>query len=499
MISKRAIEQYLKRKLDSYDWMKEIDPLELDLLLGPNKLKLWRHQLVALTILEEVKRFMLHIDMGGGKTLLSLSLIQRRKERGEKPCAIVFVPYITSVETWVEECAKHTPGLKCLPLVSSTRENEETLCDSADLYVICYASAVALVSRIAPRKKWAYATRQIFSGFDMLICDEIHRCKNPTSLTYRMCRAISAKAEYVLGLTGTPFGRDLQDLWPQFNLIDFGETLGPTLELYREVFFNQQYNFWGGVDRTFKKKLLPELKHIIKNRSIAYSIDEFTDMKPRQFNEVKLKAPEVSHSYIQAAIEQLNEGVKKQHYRTVQSNYLVLRQLASGFMTLNGDDSTKVQIKFEENPKLEALVDLIEAMPPKCKMVCFHHFVYTNHMISEKLTEIKVTHARIWGGQRDKIGELKRFKTDPDCRVLVINSRSGSASLNLQNANYCVFFEQPDSPIDRQQAERRVWRPGQTRRVLYYDFLVMGTVDQRLLASNKAGEDMLKKLLREGI
>jgi SNF2 family DNA or RNA helicase len=358
---------------------------------------------------------------------------------------------------------------------------------------------VALVSRIAPRKKWAYATRQIFSGFDMLICDEIHRCKNPTSLTYRMCRAISAKAEYVLGLTGTPFGRDLQDLWPQFNLIDFGETLGPTLELYREVFFNQQYNFWGGVDRTFKKKLLPELKHIIKNRSIAYSIDEFTDMKPRQFNEVKLKAPEVSHSYIQAAIEQLNEGVKKQHYRTVQSNYLVLRQLASGFMTLNGDDSTKVQIKFEENPKLEALVDLIEAMPPKCKMVCFHHFVYTNHMISEKLTEIKVTHARIWGGQRDKIGELKRFKTDPDCRVLVINSRSGSASLNLQNANYCVFFEQPDSPIDRQQAERRVWRPGQTRRVLYYDFLVMGTVDQRLLASNKAGEDMLKKLLREGI
>jgi len=200
-----------------------------------------------------------------------------------------------------------------------------------------------------------------------------------------------------------------------------------------------------------------------------------------------------------AAIEQLNEGVKKQHYRTVQSNYLVLRQLASGFMTLNGDDSTKVQIKFEENPKLEALVDLIEAMPPKCKMVCFHHFVYTNHMISEKLTEIKVTHARIWGGQRDKIGELKRFKTDPDCRVLVINSRSGSASLNLQNANYCVFFEQPDSPIDRQQAERRVWRPGQTRRVLYYDFLVMGTVDQRLLASNKAGEDMLKKLLREGI
>ena len=37
----------------------------------------------------EVKRFMFNIDMGGGKTLLTLMLLSYRKQRGEKPKAIV--------------------------------------------------------------------------------------------------------------------------------------------------------------------------------------------------------------------------------------------------------------------------------------------------------------------------------------------------------------------------------------------------------------------------
>jgi SNF2 family DNA or RNA helicase len=90
---------------------------------------------------------------------------------------------------------------------------------------------------------------------------------------------------------------------------------------------------------------------------------------------------------------------------------------------------------------------------------------------------------------------LQKFKSDPNVRVLVINVRSGSSSLNLQFANYLVFFEQPDNPIDRQQAERRVWRPGQSKRVLIYDLLVRQTKDFALHASNLAGEDLLQSII----
>jgi SNF2 family DNA or RNA helicase len=108
---------------------------------------------------------------------------------------------------------------------------------------------------------------------------------------------------------------------------------------------------------------------------------------------------------------------------------------------------------------------------------------------------MKVGHARIYGGTRDPIAQLRQFKTVDTCSVLVINSRSGSSTLNLQHANYCVFFEQPDSAIDRQQAERRIWRPGQDKRSFIYDFLMDGTADWAMHKANKAGESLLKNLL----
>lgn len=511
MINQQAIKRYFARKLNNYDWLKK-EPREAllqavnSLVPKPALVSLWNHQLVSFLLLEALKRFMLFIDMGGGKTLIVLSAISYRKQRGETPKAVIFVPYITSVETWVEEVSKHTPHLRCVPLYGTTEENYDKLInEKADLYVICYQSAVAMLAepmKKPTKKKRAWTinpafVRDVFSTFDMLVMDEIHKCKSVTSLTYRMCRAIADQSEYVLGLTGTPFGRDLQDLWPQFNLIDFGETLGDTFGLYREAFFNKTVNYWGGYEYKFKKKLFDQLKHTIKNRSIRYSVDEFADMPEAIPVILKVKPHEGIEAYAKKAVSSINSllGSGKAKYREIESQYIKLRQLSSGFMTLKGEDTDKVEIKFDENPKLDALQGLIEDMPYGCKMVVFHHYVYTNQLISDRLKSLKVKHARIYGKSKDPIAELRRFKDDPETTVLVINAKSGSSSLNLQIANYCVFFEQPDSAIDRQQAERRVWRPGQEKRVFFYDILMTGTADSGMLKMNKAGKNLLQALL----
>src|SRR3974377_2404222 len=141
------------------------------------------------------------------------------------------------------------------------------------------------------------------------------------------------------------------------------------------------------------------------------------------------------------------------------------------------------------------LQELIEDMPRDCKMVVFHHFVFTNELISNRLKQMKVKHARVYGKTKDPLKEIRNFRDQRECAVLVINSRSGSSALNLQHANYVCFFEQPDSAIDRQQAERRCWRPGQEKRVFISDLLMEGTVDWPMYSANKAGENLLKHLL----
>lgn len=511
MINQTVIKKFLRRQLNEYDWLKLESPERIDqsiaeLKPAPHLSKLWLHQKVCFLLIEALKRFMLHIDMGGGKTLITLSILRYRKQRGETPKAIVFVPYITSVETWIEETAKHAPELVCVPLTGTTNQNFDSILNSkGDLFVICYQSAVTMlaepVKKVGKRKKkWTIRSefvRETFQSFDMLVMDEIHRCKSPSALTYRMCRAISSITDYVIGLTGTPFGRDLSDLWPQFYLVDFGETLGPTFGFYREVFFNQEVNYFGAYEYNFKKKLFGTLQTLIKNISIRYSVDEFYDMPPLEFIPKIIKPHLGIKAYADKHLEEIKRVLAKGDgaYRAIESEYLKLRQLSSGFMTLKGEDTTKIQFKFDENPKLDLLQELIEDMPYGCKMVIFHHFVYTNVLISERLKAMKVGHARIYGKQKDPIAELQRFKRDDNCRALVINSKSGSSSLNLQIANYLVFFEQPDSAIDRQQAERRCWRPGQERRVMIYDFLMKGTADTAAHKANKEGKNLLEALL----
>lgn len=508
MINRESIKAFLARKLSSYDWIKKLSTKQLIRDAGEviTTKGWWDHQRACFMLLLWLRRFMLFIDMGGGKTFIVLKLIEYRKSRGKAPQAIVFVPYVTSVSTWIDESTKHTK-LVCVPLIGSTENNLHKLQHAeGDLFVISYPSAVAMLAEPVKqigkkKKKWTVDPKRIrteFARFDMLVLDEVHRCKSIQSLTYRMCRVISARCTYVTGLTGTPFGRDLMDLWPQFYLIDFGETLGETMGFYREVFFKTEINYWGGFEYKFKQKLFDKLQAVIKNKSIRYSIDELRDMPPREYIPRKIETHSGIKNYADQALAVI-KGIQVQKsasdFRAMESEYLKLRQLSSGFMTLHGNENSKMQVSFDENPKLDALQELVEDMPHGCKMVVFHHFIYTNVIISQRLKEMKVGHARVYGKSKDPIGELRRFRDDDRCTVLVINSRSGSSSLNLQHANYVVFFEQPDSAIDRQQAERRCWRPGQSRRVFVYDLLMNGTADWAMNKANKAGEDLLKNLL----
>lgn len=509
MINKHAVKKFLARKLASFNWMKQLGNDELNTELqkmraDKRSLKLWLHQKVCLILLHTLKRFMLFVDMGGGKTLTTLSLIRHCKQRGERIKAIVFVPFISSTATWTEHIKVYCPDLKLVTLLGTTQENRMKLALDADVFVICYQSAVAMLHKVRRNKKkkkneWhfeAEEVRRAFADFNMIVLDEAHKCQNVSSLSYRMCRAISAQCDYVVGLTGTPFGKEPLSLWPQLYLIDFGETLGETQTFFQGCFYDQKKGFFSRYKFKFKTELKQLLHKVIQNASITYGIDEMVDMPPKKYVKVPLDTTDENRGFVESALKQFRDAQKNKDLREVESNYLKLRQLSSGFMTMRGDDKERLQLEFQDNPKLDALQEIVEGMPSGKKVVIFHHFVYTNALISKRLTAMKVKHARIYGGSKDQLGQLNKFKTDPKCTALVINSRSGSSSLNLQGANYVVFFEQPDNPIDRQQAERRVWRPGQRLRVFIFDLIMKDTADAAIRASNKAGENLLRQILR---
>jgi SNF2 family DNA or RNA helicase len=508
LINQKSIDAFLARQLDNHDWLKGVsrDTLvaELELDHNPSSLKrLWHHQLVALTLLHTFRRFMLHLDMGGGKTLISLSFIESLKAKDPNHKALVFVPYVSAVDTWVQECAKHTPDLRLVGLTGTTAENIKKLeAGDGDVFVICYASCVAAFSvpngrgRVRKRVLETRVFDKVCDKFATVVYDEIHKCSDTNTLTYRLCRRLSTRCTFALGLSGTPFGKDIEALWGQFYLIDFGETFGDTKGLFLESFFTKKLNYFSGFpEYNFNKKMLPTLKRCIKHNSIHYDASEMSDLPALRYIQRNIPLPSDIEGYVSISKARFQDSVAEQSRRLAEASYNELRQLASGFMTVAGAD-TKVKVSFDHNPKLDVLEEYIDAMPADSKMVVFHHFVYTNQLISDRLKKLKVGHARVWGGRRNAAAELERFRSDAACRILVINDQSGSSSLNLQHANYMLFFEQPDSAINRAQAEKRIYRAGQRKPVYIIDPFMAGTVDRQIFESCKRGRNLLQEVLK---
>jgi SNF2 family DNA or RNA helicase len=469
------------------------------------KTKAWTHQLTCTAIGLDQDQFAFFLRMGLGKSKIILDIFSIRKHFNPSLKLIVLVPFVTNLEGWQEQIETHVPHLSysLLPGSSKDRINEINT-STASIFVLTYAGLTALATKPAPKpipkkkkqKKQILDHQQIDwfgKQFDMIVCDESTQIKNHTTTIYQICRRLSFLIPYRYLLTGTPFGKNPEDLHSQFYFIDHGETLGQTLGIYREGFFTTKKNFWGGYIHMFNKNKTEVLHKRIQNKSIQYETSECLDLPPQihsiihvpQSSEIQDYYKRVHDKYTSEA----KEGIQ------LENHFIRLRQISSGFLKYTSEAGEEVCIDFDVNPKLEVLKNLLNEMPSDSKAVVFNFFIHTGELISAALKSEKIKHARIWSGTKNKQNEMKRFKQNPQCRVMVLNEKIGSLGLNLQVANYLIFYEPPVPPIVREQAEGRCRRPGQKKTVFVYDLLMKGSVDQQIYSSAKEGKNLLAEVL----
>jgi SNF2 family DNA or RNA helicase len=203
--------------------------------------------------------------------------------------------------------------------------------------------------------------------------------------------------------------------------------------------------------------------------------------------------------YYQVELTKLRKA--RGNWREIKASFIRMRQLSSGFLGLKNDETgERAEIEFPENPKIDELLNIIDAMPTDAKIIVFHEYVLTGKRISQALKAAKIPHARLYGGQKNPKHELRKFQTDPACKAIVINNHSGSMMLNLQAANYVAFVESSVRPIIRMQAERRARRGGQiAKRVFIYDIVAKtpsgNSVDEKILAWLAEGKNLMRDVL----
>lgn len=515
MIPTSAVDNYLGRSLDDHRWLKVLSAEEVDDLMASIRPRLRTsprlrlHQRACFVLGVAYPKMCFFLDMGSGKTILSLELLRYWFSVGRIRRAIVFVTSDKAYPSWERQFREFDIDLPHVSLDGSSADKWQALREmDGGVVIVHYPGAVAMVTKLTKIKGKDKNKRilddtkiaEMAEWADAIVMDESTRAGSHLSITFKMLDALRPHAKVRYALSGRPHGRDPTMLWPQFKLIDDGETLGGTLGLFRAAFFTEQKIHWDPTGRASEYKFIDnrkdDLSRMLQHRSITYSAEECVDLPKVVTEVVRVGLPEEAELYYKRLVDRVIGA--KGNLREMKNVFTRMRQVSSGFVGFVDDETgERAEVEFADNPKLDALLELIDEVPEDRQFAVFYDFTRSGWRIADELKKRGIDCVWLWSGTKDARGDLERF-TSGEVRGIVIQNRVGAYSLDgLQIANYLFVYESPVGCIDREQMERRLVRQGQEHRVFIYDLVVRGTMDERILLFHKEGGDLFAALLRD--
>lgn len=493
MINKKIVDNYLNRKLENWDWLKEakehdlIEEIKHHFLEFNPKITPFKHQIVSIFLGIVNPQFNFFLDMGLGKTFVILNLIQYWKGK-----TLVLVPNEVNVLSWKNEIEKFT-DLKAIGVSGSSSKKINLLNGNGDIFISNYMGFLRIFT-LKKGKKTIINEKiidSLLSKFDIVVFDEIHKLGNSKSLITLLCDLIPSKIRY--GLTGTPFGKSPERLWSEFKVIDNGETLGNKETLFKNTFFTKAWNNFGGLDYHFKNNLSDKLHEIIKNKSITYDSEECVDLPVLSEQKCIVKLDKEGQKYYNQSHDSLAKELKDGE-TAIENSFVRLRAISAGYLYFKDEDNNKTKSDLVKNPKLDYLIELIKDIDEKC--LVFNEYTLTGDVIEDRLKKENIRYVRLYGKTKNKQEVIKVFQHSKNVKVFLLNSQSGGTGTNLQFCRYAFFYENSVDPITHKQCIKRIYRIGQDKKTFIYYLLMGHTVDEKILLSLEKGENLYKSIIK---
>jgi SNF2 family DNA or RNA helicase len=420
------------------------------------------YQEYAINKVEESPIAGLLLDMGLGKTVITLTAINNLKyDRFEVDKVLIIAPKRVAEDTWSREGDKwtHTKHLRISKILGTQKKRLEAMKADADIYIVNRENVPWLVAQTG--KKWP---------FDMVVIDELSSFKNSDSQRWRALRRIRPFIKRIVGLTGTPAPNSLLDLWAQLYLLDQGERLGSTIGGYRDRYFYAAAK-QGNVVHSWKQKRETE-QHIynaISDICVSMKAEDHLEMPEKIMNYI----PVVLDKESRAKYDQLERDLLLPlidadttiiaNGSAVLSNKLL--QMANGAIY----DEDKLAHDIHE-AKLDALEDVIEAANGK-PVLLFYSFKHDIARIAKrfKIKELKTN---------NDIAEWNKG----NIQLMGCHPASAGHGLNLQDGGCIVVWFGLNWSLELyEQANARLYRQGQKNNVIIHHLVTEGTMDEDVI------------------
>lgn len=157
------------------------------------------------------------------------------------------------------------------------------------------------------------------------------------------------------------------------------------------------------------------------------------------------------------------------------------------------------------NPKLDAMLEKISEYEPGEKIVIWAHFKHEIVEIHRRLVEIygPDSAAMFYSGVNHEYKERVKVNfQDPEhpLRFFVGNPESGGSGIKLWRSNVAFYFSNSYDYFHREQSEMRIQLDLEHKtHVTYYDLIVPGTFDTRVISALKRKCDVASILMGDNL
>ena len=363
---------------------------------------------------------------------------------------------------WPNEVDKwdHLHNLISAVAIGTESERRQAITSKADIYIINRENV-----------QWLIEESGLPFDYDMLVIDELSSFKNHKSKRFRSLMKVRPLIKRIVGLTGTPAGNGLMDLWAEFRLLDMGQRLGRFISKYREIYFVPDKR---NGQIVYSYKPLPNAEDAI--------YDAISDITISMKATDHLQMPELVSNVYPVQMDDKEKKIYDRFKRQMvvelaSDNEITAANAAalSGKLTqmANGSVYDEEGESFEiHNHKLDALEDIIEATNGKPILVAYW-FKHDLTRITERLQKIGVAFQNISSPQ-----SIRKWN-EGKVPVGLIHPASAGHGLNLQSGGHIlVWFGLTWSLELYQQTNARLWRQGQkSETVVITHIITTGTID----------------------
>ena len=417
---------------------------------------------------------MMWVDMGLGKTVITLTSISHLLRSGFLRGVLIVAPIRVCRLVWRQEAARwsHTNDLTFSMLTGTKDQRVRALLRPSNVWIVNFEN----LGWLAEVLETYYVSKGRPIPFNGLVWDEISKCKNSTTQRVKSTLKIIRHFDWITGLTGTPASNGYQDLHGQYLVVDKGQRLGTS----KTKFMTE----WYRKPAEGSRKVIPykdtedRIKQLIGDITLEMSAEDYNKLPDLIVNDVEVELPENLRAKYDAMERdfflRLDSGKEKEVFNQASLTNVCL-QFSNGAVYPVAGMPLWEPVHDLKLDALEELIDEANGQP----ILCAYAYRSDAERIMKRFADLRPINLTECKSESALNDAMARWATG-DCQLMIGHPASAGHGIDgLQKMGHIMVWFGLTWSLDLyEQMNARLRRQGQGVPVICHRIMTRDTLDQ---------------------